>query len=425
MDTLKTFLEKSLRYYKSGGEEEIEIRIGSFDKGKFNSVITQQDYNRITKSFKNPIVTESVDTIYHNTSIKKRDDIFINKIKKQQLNIPGLNMRISYNEEKVVSEPSGNSVIGTRQKHRISECHTFWRIDCTIVNDTIYELEYEFIGTSRNSVPDILNELKEVLTRTYPIIRYYHMTNNTRFIGNQPKTLERKDLSNVKANNQFMVTDKADGERRLLLGGICWITRNLEVCTDNISMEIPQGCLIDGEYLKDTNTFLAFDILYFNHKCITENPLKERLKILKELLKGIPGFQVKQFMSIRYSSMIMNSPRKYQLDGLIFTSVGGYYNDIFKWKKNVSIDVMIVGNSLITVDKGCLIDCSTLDTEYFNSKTIVPDPQHDCDIGEYYFEDGIWKLLGYRNDKIKPNARLTVMSALKAIKDNIRLQEFD
>jgi hypothetical protein len=123
--------------------------------------------------------------------------------------------------------------------------------------------------------------------------------------------------------------------------------------------------------------------------------------------------------------MIMNSPRKYQLDGLIFTSVGGYYNDIFKWKKNVSIDVMIVGNSLITVDKGCLIDCSTLDTEYFNSKTIVPDPQHDCDIGEYYFEDGIWKLLGYRNDKIKPNARLTVMSALKAIKDNIRLQEFD
>ena len=103
------------------------------------------------------------------------------------------------------------------------------------------------------------------------------------FIGPSSYTLQKKNIvkhekiSAVNIINDFAVTDKADGERRLLFidfsGKFFFINTNFEFmyCGCDTTQRILMGTIIDGEFIKYDrygnmiNEFAMFD-LYFTAK---------------------------------------------------------------------------------------------------------------------------------------------------------------
>ena len=90
-------------------------------------------------------------------------------------------------------------------------------------------------------------------------------------------------------NNKYAVTDKADGIRRFLIttvNGLVFLTNGkydsykkekINAATEftNMLSKLP-GTILDGEYIQNTKTFYAFDILYYNFKDLTDLPLYQR-----------------------------------------------------------------------------------------------------------------------------------------------------
>lgn len=200
------------------------------------------------------------------------------------------------------------------------------------------------------------------------------------FIGPSSLTLQKENLSKSKDNSvhvsvlkDFCVTDKADGERKLLYinptGMMYFVDSNVEFQYTGVNVKKYSGLnlfhtIIDGEYLNmdkngnKINLFAAFDIyISSNLDCRflpfvnDEAPNLSRYEKLKEAIRllnhenGIEykskqnklDFSVKHFECTNDNKTIfkcceniftLSSNKKYNTDGLIFTSkVLGVYQD--------------------------------------------------------------------------------------------------
>lgn len=203
-----------------------------------------------------------------------------------------------------------------------------------------------------------------------------------------PVTLTRSHLEKIQRG--YTVTNKADGERSLLVvtrdkkllrmtpsGGITWTGMTARKDTH-------VGDVVDGEYLADRNLFCIFDIYHFRgtdvrrlplfttDEDILRNPMKSRLGCAREftgdLVKdfavqtaGIPvRVETKLFLAGEGSSMeeaiqrILDTKFEYPTDGLIFTPrespvappaemMGKTWTSVYKWKpaSQNSIDFLV------------------------------------------------------------------------------------
>jgi len=187
-----------------------------------------------------------------------------------------------------------------------------------------------------------------------------------------PYTFSKKDLIFLK-KHKYTVTDKADGERTFIIfyeNDIILINpKTKEILQSYKNKTGLNGTIIDGEYLKESNEFLAFDILFYgspnkNYKDVREYNLTKRL----EFLERVVDFYIKkQELDIKIklkkfyydifndSKYIWENKEKlfeYSLDGLIYTPVEQSYTSslsdtvlpVFKWKEKLSIDVRIQYN---------------------------------------------------------------------------------
>jgi hypothetical protein len=474
MDVINTFITKSKHLINDSGIE-LEIRIGTFNGKLFNSGINLTEFTRIKNLLINPIITNTNDTYFYNfpyRQSKNRDSgisIWTNKIKINHENIPEYNIRVAISNEVTktfkdiiqefnIKTPSCFFAVSTvtllRKKTRYSEYLNSWRIDLTMVEnfkyfnnkwnliDTVYEVELEAINDMQNTI-----ELNEIMSNRLNILNpnyYYKLTKNCKFIGNQPKTLERKDLINL-AETNYSLTDKVDGERLFLLccENTCLIDRKMN------TVNLPRinnldGTLIDGEYLFKTKQFLAFDLLYYKNENIMNKTLEERHLLLDSVLNSIkpsdtliikpktfyysiepriPISFVKYSENIFKESILLWKERINQsinLDGLIYTPINETYNyntNTFKWKNDITIDVLVMNKQYYASNRGKLI---LLGNEYkFSNKININN-----EIGEFSFNTttGQWNLLRIRTDKKIPNAILTIKSAWLAIKQNITIE---
>jgi hypothetical protein len=200
-----------------------------------------------------------------------------------------------------------------RYKHRISYALPFGHLDLTIVNQEtqdkqfIQKHEIELEITNGDNIEDIIQYLTLIsqirqnnfyvtpgLERRNVITEYKNLINTNYFVGAQPESLCKDKISNL-YKYEYSVTDKADGDRALLLinksGDVYFLDNNINKIfkTDVKSDQNGMSSILDGELVRIENTiyFLAFDIFYFNNVDLrgnTEYTLKKRLEILKSLL---------------------------------------------------------------------------------------------------------------------------------------------
>tara|TARA_X000000368_G_scaffold388346_1_gene349788 strand:- start:10124 stop:13747 length:3624 start_codon:yes stop_codon:yes gene_type:complete len=248
-------------------------------------------------------------------------------------------------------------------------------------------IKYVLIGIQQTNYPISLVEQKEIIDNYLKITKNtdYDETkkvNNIDFIGPSSSTLQminlinesdinetNKSISNIR--NNYTVTDKADGLRKLLFinnnGKIYLINTLMDVEFTGAITEEKEvfNTIIDGEHIMHDkngeyiNLFAAFDIYYINNKNVTSlafinliisntdkddtkntSSKKEdyRLVILKSVIKqlnpisivsrskspidiGIKKFYANNIFS--GSKTILNNIKdnlfKYNTDGLIFT----------------------------------------------------------------------------------------------------------
>lgn len=215
------------------------------------------------------------------------------------------------------------SIVKTNKKHGNVPFKTYSIQEAGVFeNVETYEIELEVdnsrigIGTKWNTADSIIDAIKKGVRivlgalqgTNYPISYYeqlYTLTNymylihgkewvprniTTRdFIGPSSTTLQHEnvienteltDVPNIRKN--YAVTDKADGERKLLYiaenGRVYMININLNVIfTGTITMEKQLfDTLIDGEHIKNDkygkfiNLYAAFDIYYLNGQSVRE-----------------------------------------------------------------------------------------------------------------------------------------------------------
>jgi len=217
------------------------------------------------------------------------------------------------------------------------------------------------------------------------------------FSGPQPVTLEQKnivapELGYITIQNDYTVTEKADGERMLLYihnNGKCFFINNrLDIKFTGVVLDTITNTIIDGEYItknilnNPTKIFAVFDIYWNNSNDLRKLPLvsestkiPSRLNNMKTLISKIKqkfltrniDIYVKEFKYgndsiFKYCNEILNDETlgkfNYKIDGLIFTPqkfpVGGSHssdtpestgtwNKVFKWKppKDNTIDFLV------------------------------------------------------------------------------------
>ena len=338
---------------------------------------------------------------------------------------------------KFVSENSNmlNNSIVFRYKERLSLVNVSGKISVDITStktsnslrilekDNSYELELECLSVPKNEYKSqlsalftqLINVMKvlegtDILISSHEVkevIDYYTLLvglkeHPTHLRLRNPITLDIH-YAVSKLPNHYAVTDKADGQRRIMVckdKSAYLISPQMKVMKLSISADKLDGTILDGEYLTN-GIYLAFDILINRKKDVRVGyDLKERLKMLDDIVKtlgsvgkmfniqeyydvskefnlkkigehynkqvkeyykyvnGLKGFCVLKKLYLfpyggsdteifLYSTIIWNN-KSYELDGLIYTPLeDNYYgkNDPeFKWKppNQNSIDFYIM-----------------------------------------------------------------------------------
>jgi hypothetical protein len=448
---------------------ELELRMGTFDRQRFNSKITLDQFNSLKSKLNNPTIIKINDTNFHNLPYRQRrinkdKSVWIKKEKIDTLDVPEFNMRIAFADEvcstyanviKMFNILNPTDFFGPynvallRKKKRYSEPINGWIVDLTVVenmtfvagnwvtNETVYEFELELdYKQNKYDICTLNNFFSENI--------YYTLTNTNSFIGNYPATFERKDFDEVHTQ-KYSLTNKVDGERMFLIvnsGKIELMGKNMIrqcVC----KTESNSGYLLDGEYLPESKQFLAFDLLYYKGKNYCNRDLEQRHILLDQAIAelNVNFIQAKKFYYsvqpsvpisfVEYTDNLFETAKTlwstkndfdYALDGLIFTPIYSTYNKYmktFKWKESVTIDV------LIRIHDG-FAHMYGRDRQHIVpiQQSVQIDGLIDDKIYEFKKHDGNWVVDRERPDKLFPNSVLTIQSAMNAINQNITINDF-
>jgi len=354
---------------------------------------------------------------------------FIKKKNINKIDIDEYNVRLSLSSEdkldnktvlNLLNQLKDNKKMKTyrlKNRHYITSTDGLFRFDLTSIKmaDGVsfqksnifrkmvdYEVELEYIGDYKNDIKNIFEELfkninillklyhnnefivknseiEEVLNSYKKLITYSNYVNNPLFIVANPVTLHKINLVesyNPNIVNDYAVTLKADGVRNLLFilnssdqdlnGNIYLLDSSLGVKFTGFKNEDWAGSLIEGEFIKSDNLFLAYDILYEKGNDIRNLPLVD----VKSSRLGYLGLCIKS-IGIKEEGLIIKSKEykyggnifekisdlwenrenyEYDVDGLIFTPIKekypnrvGTWTKLFKWKppKFNSFDFLI------------------------------------------------------------------------------------
>lgn len=303
--------------------------------------------------------------------------------------IPDFHAKLALNMETAIPEEDRVRIIdsfkGSKKTFRfmnrirlISPKYPFI-FDCSIVkmSDNVstvfdenpqYEIEAEFYDKKdiKLQVQQAITFASRGLQRTYYPIRvsemkkvlddYQSVTKTKDFIAPGSITLQKNHIDDHNLFTEFVVTEKADGERKMMFvsnNKIYLLTSAMKVEYTGFMVKGWNGTLIDGEHVtKDKNrnpmnSYLAFD-MYFNPtksdirpspflavKGSTVNPLDTRYVQLNSILKSINEKRTGESnadMTLSSKQFIMATPiackelaesdkYAYHTDGIIFTPI--------------------------------------------------------------------------------------------------------
>ena len=400
---------------------EFEIRFGSFIQSKyFDCNVDISFFYRLKKMLKiqnnnkNHAYKFFVDTYYKqpNNEILREMILYSNLDKTEVLKKDIISKRsIKYHNEfdyDIRFSVASETIVKTQIKKDIKtmirekERDTFYfscgKIDLTKVyehnleNNTKkvkYEIEFEITQNqvggdkggnnqegSKNLIKEICNIIRYIIQirqDNFYIIsnaeintvlnQYKNMTKSSFFIGAQPETLQKDNLS-LFYNEPYSVTQKADGERCFLFinesKDMYFVDSNLKITKTHGKSDKYVNVVIDGELLKVDNKihFMAFDLLIFNNIDLRgqqEFNLIKRIDILKTILPDVNfvcnsyhlsckkyifknvflGSEILLDNKFLLGNDILNNEIQLNVpvDGLIFTPINEAYSQTKKWIK--------------------------------------------------------------------------------------------
>jgi hypothetical protein len=329
-------------------------------------------------------------------------------VEKQQVAEPfvhqGYNVQFSLNSETVKPSvetlPDTNTFRFMKRIQMYHPDHPSFVIDCSIVKmlrnssnkmmtkvfdmSPLYEIEAECIephpvkelkseiafiithvlkGLQRTNFPISYKEIADVQLEYKELFPVGERLKDLNFIGPNTVTLQHENLPML-TEDDFMVTDKADGERKLMFVSktmkMYLITTSGRVENMNCILQPQKGLpigpmVLDGEHVvKDSrnnmhNTFYAFDMYYLNIEPLTEQnrtnlgidkndvrayslPIRREvlMRVINSVFTSITNLteskyaiQYKQFLTFSPANckMLYEMPKPYHKDGLIFTPI--------------------------------------------------------------------------------------------------------
>jgi len=347
-----------------------------FKKSNFMKKITfNSQFDEIDTSF-------DISKYNENETKEETDTVYMVKEKKAHYTFD--NTRYSYSIERDIDINKYKKVIDLHQSNRPYETirlknryftvvNGYIQLDLTIVKkynpntlkqegDIEYIVEIE-LQRKLDDEEIMISGIKALVKE----IRYLYF-NKKDFMFNlgtmNPATMEKKDLIQLKTQ-EYTVTDKADGERTFLIFFnkhiYLYNPKTMVIIKEFQNNVILEDTVIDGEYLSDTNEFLAFDALLVKYRDVRLKPLSKRIEAIQKVKLQLDAItdvnvKIKTFYSINIyeeAKRLWDNRKtlfKYELDGLIFTPENQFYvTDIqeipvLKWKEELSIDVRVEYN---------------------------------------------------------------------------------
>ena len=257
------------------------------------------------------------------------------------------------------------------------------------VEEIMSHLMFVYSELSDDPFPMTVDAQKAVLGRYHRLIaqvrdisRYEQANPTSYFLAPKPITLEQKNLVEPEQAigittilKNYAVTDKADGERMLLYvdeDSKCYLINSVFQVKDTgivATSAALASSLLDGEYIVAEKVFIVFDVYFVGRDNLMKLPLMAegepnryaKMEIITqtdywntrnspvriELKKHIRADGAEMF---KVCKDILNAPRKYNIDGLVFTPVdlpvfayypgqfkkirgkGMAWDKVFKWK---------------------------------------------------------------------------------------------
>ena len=288
-----------------------------------------------------------------------------------------------------------------RKRYSFTDKSKAWQLDLTEIESftdvklTTYEIELEYKSKSKlvsiSNIKIIFTYILQEIQNSDVIISNLYgrqligdycslLKINPRypkFVGPLPFTLTKEIFQSGKLSCGYSVTEKADGDRKLLFigkKGICLLIsrpKDKELQYQHVGT-IPklENSLFDGEFVN--NKLYIFDTLIFMNNDLREHPLDHRLAVFKKFPSQTNckiDIKFKTFYFSQEGSMVQikdgikteifensdvytmsehiwknKSKFDYSLDGLIYTPIlANYYNtNIYKWKDSNTIDFFII-----------------------------------------------------------------------------------
>lgn len=153
------------------------------------------------------------------------------------------------------------------------------------IQRSYYVISRSEIGMVRNSFAFLTgvkgrNLFKASLPNTVELNNIQQLTNR-----------QYLDSSNHTLRKNFLVTEKADGERNLLFidhkGEFYFINRQNLVRKIGIKMPEISNTLVDGEYLEDQKLYMIFDTYFFQQKPVWKEVFDPRYEAVKQISEYI------------------------------------------------------------------------------------------------------------------------------------------
>ena len=295
------------------------------------------------------------------------------------------------------------------------------------------------------------------------VVNYIHGVWGSRdyFPGPQPVSIEYRHFPVLK-NNEYVVCEKTDGERHMLValmyeGKRKCVFVNRAFKMTPVSINLPkkayEGTILDGE-LYD-NTLFVYDALLISGEGVGQLNLTGRLEAAAKLINSTIQMKfdkyrlkMKTFHSMGDFETFMDEylpSVEQKVDGLVFTPVNepmriGTHETMFKWKpreKNTVDFSMKKGRSFDGVGKPGIPVWKLYVQE--RGKLFYESEFPVSRMNEPWFEDGAivecmyvtwepgalwWKPMKRRHDKTHPNNRRTFYNTITNIREDIQMKEF-
>lgn len=274
-------------------------------------------------------------------------------------------------------------------------------IELPVLNNKTFKNFMEFLSNTFMMCYQHTNKVMK--DRTYKDILkdYQILVGSKKFIGSKAESLR---YNKINFNTEYAVSDKLDGERKLLYfrksriivlnyNNFLWVL-NKEPLKEEFVTKY-ENTVLDAEYYD--GKFYIFDILRYNGNKVEEN-LKERINIYTELIQELQMENVLPkpyfFSENLYENVLtrLNDQKNIKTDGIIMTPVDKGIILKFKDGEPNTVDFKIKKKGLVNGRELWWLYCYDKDKEILYSNenyNIKPELYVAQEISKYFQDDTV------------------------------------